>query len=444
MTTSGPRIDPRTVPRSRMLEQLGSRRPKLSVIALADSWSACSAEIEAATGSSASCQIILACSGEAAGLPPGAVAVRQTPDESAIALINRASAMALGTAICILRPGEGGTARWPDLAASMAGDPRSGAAAFGIGTARCLITRENLWTALGGLEPAFDDWQWAVHDFCQRARSIGFLAPAGPLPPDAGSADASLFHQRAALAPDRNAQPRSDAAAGHRLTLFTAITDRYDTLKPQPAEAVSGIEQVAFLDLATAESYRSHSRGWRVTAMAPSDRGPHRAARFPKINAHLALPDTDYSLWVDASIGIVSPFPLGRLVDLFLHDCDICLFRHYARRSIYEEAEACKAYGLDRTDVIDAQMARYRIEGLPEDAGLIEAPVILRRHTDATRHLNEAWWDEIVRGSRRDQLSFNYVARKLGLRYATFPLSLASGNGLFVKFQRRRNLASEL
>ena len=64
--------------------------------------------------------------------------------------------------------------------------------------------------------------------------------------------------------------------------------------------------------------------------------------------------------------------------------------------------------------------------------------MILRRHTDAIRRLNEAWWNEIVRGSRRDQLSFNYVAWKLGLSYATFPLSLATGNGLFVKFQRQQ------
>lgn len=443
MTTSGPRIDPRTVPRSRMLEQLGSRRPKLSVIATADSWSACSAGTETATGSNAGCQIILACSGEASGLPPGAVAVRQRPGESTIALINRASAQALGVLICILRPGEGGTAAWPDLAQSMADDPQLGATTFGAGNA-CLVARENLWTALGGLEPAFDNWQWAIHDFCHRARSIGFLAPAGLLPTNAGSADASLFRQRAALAPDRSALARLASAASHRLTLFTAITGGYDTLKPQPAEAVSGIEQVAILDQATAENYRSRSRGWRISVVAPSSDDPHRAARFAKINAHLALPDSDYSLWVDASIGIVSPFPLGRLVDLFLQDCDICLFRHYARGSIYEEAEACKAYGLDQPDVIDAQMARYRAEGLPEDAGLIEAPVILRRHTDAIRRLNESWWGEIVRGSRRDQLSFNYVAWKLGLRYGTFPLSLASGNGLFVKFQRRKNLASEL
>ena len=68
--------------------------------------------------------------------------------------------------------------------------------------------------------------------------------------------------------------------------------------------------------------------------MPPSDGDPHRAARFPKINAHIALPDSSYSLWIDASIGIVSPLPLTHLVDLFLQDRDICLFRHYARNSI--------------------------------------------------------------------------------------------------------------
>ena len=43
---------------------------------------------------------------------------------------------------------------------------------------------------------------------------------------------------------------------------------------------------------------------------------------------------------------------------------------------------------------------------------------------------------KIVRGSRRDQLSFSYVAWKLGLSCATFALSLAMRNELFVKFMR--------
>ena len=441
MTISRPRIDPRTVPRSRMLEQLGNRRPEISIVALAEP--SLASAMKAAIGDTAGYQVILAGSGGTSDLPSGITAVHQADGESAIELANRASALALGRLIGILRPGEAGIAGWHDLVASFADDPRLGAATFGAAATCGLVVRENLWTALAGLEPAFDDWEWAIHDFCQRARSIGFSAPAGPLPHNAGDADAALFRHRAALAPDRSAVARSGPADDRRFTLYTAIADGYDTLKPQPADSLGGIEQVAFLDKATAGSYESHSRGWRVDAMPPFEGDPHRAARFPKINAHLVLPDSDYSLWVDASIGIVSPFPLERLVDLFLQDCDICLFRHYARNSIQEEAEACKAYGLDRAEVIDAQMARYRADGFPDDAGLIEAPVILRRHTEAIRRLNESWWGEVVRGSRRDQLSFNYVAWKLGLRYATFPLSLATGNGLFVKFQRRTKSAAE-
>jgi hypothetical protein len=64
----------------------------------------------------------------------------------------------------------------------------------------------------------------------------------------------------------------------------------------------------------------------------------------------------------------------------------------------------------------------------------------LRRHTQAVRAFNEAWWTEIVRGSWRDQLSFDYISWKLGISYVNFPLSLHEGNGLFRKFQRRAGI----
>jgi hypothetical protein len=37
------------------------------------------------------------------------------------------------------------------------------------------------------------------------------------------------------------------------------------------------------------------------------------------------------------------------------------------------------------------------------------------------KRFDEVWWDEISRHSRRDQLSFNYVAWKLGFEYSTLP-----------------------
>jgi alkaline ceramidase TOD1/glycosyltransferase MUCI70-like protein len=450
MTGGNPRLDPRTVPRSRLLDRLGPLRPHVSIVVLIDGNVTAKIEaLRAATGQNAQgSQLVLA---RCAGVDPAAcpaARLSQTGGETLVEFANRAGALGIGRLLVLLPPGAGGCGEVPALLERFIADPWLGVLGlegFGDG-ASGLITRESLWTALGGFESSYRGWDWAVRDFCLRARAIGYAAPAWPTaratPGDNDSPDARLFADRAALAPDRSARSLATSARRtRRFTIYTAITNRYDTLKPQPAVALEGCDQVAFLDRDTSAAFAGGSRGWHIVTADPpqgdaSQGDPHRAARFHKINAHLALPASEYSLWIDASIGVACPFPLPRLVDLFLGDSDLCVFPHYARRSVYEEAEACVAYGLDRRDIIEAQIDRYRAEGLPATSGLIEASVLLRRHSRAMRALNEAWWAEIVRGSRRDQLSFNYVAWKLGLSYALFPLSLAMRNGLFVKFMR--------
>jgi hypothetical protein len=440
------RLDPRTVPRSRLLDRLGPRRPALSVIAfIGGPVEAESQTLSAPIGESAhGRQFILA---RCAGVDPSAcpsARLGQTSGETLTEFVNRAAALGIGRLLALLPPGARDCTLRPALLDRFVTDRWLGAVCLKEPGDRVsgLLTRESLWTALGGFETAYHGWEWALRDFSVRARAIGYSATDWPAAGADQGPDARLFAKRTALAPDRSRAPPPVAPQrSGPFTVYTSITDSYDSLKPQPAAATDRCEQVAFVDHGTADMLAGRSRGWRivVTDPPPGDPGrldPHRAARFHKINAHLVLPASEYSLWIDASIGIACPFPIPRLADLFLGDCDLCVFRHHARRSVYEEAEVCAAYGLDRPDIIDAQIARYRMEGLSATTGLIEAPVLLRRHTPAIRAMNEAWWAEIVGGSRRDQLSFNYVAWKLGLRYELFPLSLAVRNGLFVKFTR--------
>jgi predicted neuraminidase len=68
----------------------------------------------------------------------------------------------------------------------------------------------------------------------------------------------------------------------------------------------------------------------------------------------------------------------------------------------------------------------------------VEASVILRRHCTAVKHFNELWWHEVHTGSRRDQLSFNYAARKANLRIAYFPGTIRKPNDIFIKRHHRR------
>ncbi len=412
-------LDPRTVARSRWLAKLGAARPAVSLIA-ADRFAD----------------------------PAGA---------------NRACAAAIGHVLVLSTVGR--TADETDrIDALFRAHTRLGAISLcaADGSIDGLATRETLWSALGGLEDRYAELAWAVRDFCLRVRAIGYhtsdwqnatgpqrtgrdLAtafasadPGGAHSLDVDSVDAQLFAARLPLAPDLGAANwDAESPPADRFCVYTGITARYDGLKPQPLEMLQGCGQVAFLDAPTQEAHAGRYRGWEIRRLETRAGDPHRAVRFAKINAHRVLPQAQYSLWIDASIGIVCPFPLPRLAGLFLRDTDLCVFRHHVRHSIYEEATACLAAALDDPATIDAQISRYRKEGLPEDSGLIEAPILLRRHTPQMRNLNEAWWAEVARGSRRDQLSLNYVAWKLRVPYAHFPLTLAAANGLFVKFRRR-------
>lgn len=212
--------------------------------------------------------------------------------------------------------------------------------------------------------------------------------------------------------------PAQDALPRNSVVVYTAITGRYDSLKEQPASARADADFVAFLD----EPRRSRTWQWRAIHAASDD--PARNAKIHKVLPHKYFPEVRYSLWLDGSVRILSPHSIRPLIQLYLADYDLVVFPHRNRTCVYQEASVCLHRRLDDPEVIWAQVCRYQREDYPPNAGLAECAVILRRHTPAVNAFNEAWWNEITRGSRRDQLSFPYVARKVGLRYGTFPWTL--------------------
>lgn len=200
--------------------------------------------------------------------------------------------------------------------------------------------------------------------------------------------------------------------------IYTAITGQYDSLKPHPA--VGDVRFIAFLD----DHRRQSVEGWEVRSLTLTSTDPVRCAKRYKILAHEVVPEADYSLWVDGSIRIREGFDWDALVDTYLSSHDLALFRHYCRGCAYVEAEVCVLRGLDNRDIIRRQMQGYLVDGYPRDNGLVEASVVLRRHTPSVEVVNTAWWREISIGSRRDQLSLNYVLWKLGVGYQALPGSL--------------------
>jgi hypothetical protein len=65
---------------------------------------------------------------------------------------------------------------------------------------------------------------------------------------------------------------------------------------------------------------------------------------------------------------------------------------------------------LDDAFRVREQMSAYRRLGYPEKNGLAKGAFILRRHHDPTlRPIMETWFEQVLRYSKRDQLSLNPV-----------------------------------
>ena len=207
-----------------------------------------------------------------------------------------------------------------------------------------------------------------------------------------------------------------------RLIVYTTIINRYDTLK-SPLVVDPNIRYVCITDEPLPDV-----PPWKQRIVAKRNTSPRRHARLYKIMAHGCFPLAEYSLYIDGRIQL-KIYPVEVLG--WLKEHDMATFKHPRDSCLYWEAHKCSEWGLDDPGIINEQMKRYKAERYPKDNGLSATSVILRRHTEAIRRFNGAWWLEILFGSLRDQLSFEYVRWKLGLGRDVIPGRSVESNPWF-------------
>ncbi len=142
----------------------------------------------------------------------------------------------------------------------------------------------------------------------------------------------------------------------------------------------------------------------------------NRASRRAKLMPDVYLPPCDWSIYLDNNMSLIAD--AERLVDFLegQEDSPIYITPHPERDCAFDEAQVCQENNRDDPAVMSAQMQHYAALGFPHNAGLLHGGFLIRRHGHKMlSELGRHWFEQVLRFSRRDQLSFSFVAQTLGI-----------------------------
>lgn len=219
---------------------------------------------------------------------------------------------------------------------------------------------------------------------------------------------------------------KKNKSSKNKTVIYTAIFGGKDDLV-EPSFIPEGCDFVCFTD----RDFKSKT--WDVRKVERELNDPVRNARMYKVLPHKYLSEYEYSIWIDGNMSVRGD--VNKLIKKYLKELNLAIYDHCQLRKrilgflwvkdrkqcydcIYEEAQRLVDMGnsgnyKDDARLIAEQVEKYRKEGYPEHNSLVSSMVVLRKHNEPdVIKVGEDWWSEIKNNSRRDQLSFNYVAWK--------------------------------
>lgn len=204
-----------------------------------------------------------------------------------------------------------------------------------------------------------------------------------------------------------------------RVCVYTSLFGQYEDLLEQPVAATSDIGFICFTD---DPDLRSDS--WQIRVVKPVlPTDPTRSARYLKICPHRFLPSFDVSLYIDNSVLLTSP-PEVLIRALLPPETGLAISTHSSRDTVRDEFDAVVDAGYEAAWVRDEQLEHY-LQSYPEVLEMkpFWSGVLVRRHLDPdVVAAMEVWWTNVLRFSRRDQLSMQVALQKVDPTYAAWAL----------------------
>lgn len=205
--------------------------------------------------------------------------------------------------------------------------------------------------------------------------------------------------------------------------IFTVILGGYDELKPFNKE--KGFDYYIFCD----RYNESNNSNWTFLPVPKEINNINisrvKKQRYIKLHPHIFFKNYELSIYLDGTFQI-----LGNLNEFLFRilspNYNIYILEHPERDSIYDEIREVIFLNKEKESMGEAIMNRYKNENFEDKNGLIESCIIIRKHNNKECiFLMNKWFNEIVNYSHRDQLSYNYLIWKTGIKFKYIPKNLA-------------------
>ena len=218
-----------------------------------------------------------------------------------------------------------------------------------------------------------------------------------------------------------------------KILVYTANFNNYDQIQYPVVD--EGFEYLYFTDISVQSKrlWNFHFVNWKKI-----NSDPKRATSYYKVGMN-DLPDHDISVWIDSSMKFLKP--LKPLIKKFVKSkVDMMACKHRWRNCVYEESQAVLNRKLDNREIIENQMKLYQSLGYPKNNGLIEGGFLIRKNNSKIQNFSKVWYNEYLKGSKRDQLSLNFSLSESNILFNYFPFKIHNNP----YFKLKKHLKNEI
>ena len=103
--------------------------------------------------------------------------------------------------------------------------------------------------------------------------------------------------------------------------------------------------------------------------------------RYMKTHPHLLFPKYDLSIYIDSNFEIIGNLD-EFLVRILTHNHSMYMLEHPERNKIYQEFKLVEILKKENKNMLRIIKERYKKTKFPDENGLIEGCLIIRKHND--------------------------------------------------------------